>query len=79
MTDTAVTPAVDPDISVDDFVAQARVWFDEHAVRRPTSEAELGWGEGEFDVSVFTDMSFEDERDHMSRIAEWIQTKPTRG
>ena len=79
MTDTAVTPAVDPDISVDDFVAQARVWFDEHAVRRPPSEAELGWGEGEFDVSVFSDMSFEDERDHISRIAEWIQTKATRG
>ena len=30
---------VDPDISVDDFVAQARVWFDEHATRRPTSES----------------------------------------
>jgi alkylation response protein AidB-like acyl-CoA dehydrogenase len=70
---------VDPDISVDDLVAQARVWFDEHAVRRPTSEAELGWGEGEFDVSVFSDMSFDDERDHIRRIAEWIQTKATRG
>jgi alkylation response protein AidB-like acyl-CoA dehydrogenase len=70
---------VDPDISVDDLVAHARVWFDEHAVRRPTSEAELGWGEGEFDVSVFSDMSFDDERDHIRRIAEWIQTKATRG
>jgi alkylation response protein AidB-like acyl-CoA dehydrogenase len=81
MTDTQERSAalVDPDITVDDFVAQARVWFDEHAVRRPTSEAELGWGEGEFDVSVFSDMSFEDERDHIMRIAKWIQTKATRG
>ena len=48
-------------------------------MRRPTSEAERGWGEGEFDVSVFSDMSFEDERDHILRIAKWIQTKATRG
>ena len=78
MTDTQER-LVDPSISVDDFVAEARVWFDEHAVRRPTSEAERGWGEGEFDVSVFSDMSFEDERDHILRIAKWIQTKATRG
>ncbi len=83
MTDTQERSAeealVDPNISVDDFVAQARVWFDEHAVRRPTSEAERQWGEGEFDVSVFSDMSFEDERDHILGIAKWIQTKATRG
>ena len=78
MTDTQER-LVDPSISVDDFVAEARVWFDEHAVRRPTSETERGWGEGEFDVSVFSDMSFEDERDHILRIANWIQTKATRG
>ena len=76
MTDTQER-LVDPAISVDDFVAEARVWFDEHAVRRPTGEAERGWGEGEFDVSVFSDMSFEDERDHILRIATWIQTKAT--
>ena len=75
----ATGAVVDPDISVDDFVAEARVWFDEHATRRPTVETDLGWGQGTFDVSVFSDMSFEEERAHIRRIAAWIQTKATRG
>ncbi len=79
MTDIRERTVVDSDISIDDFVAEARDWFEANAVRRPTSEAELGWGEGEFDVSVFSDMSFEDERDHIARIAAWIQLKATRG
>ncbi len=83
MTDTRERPAaselVDPNISVDDFVAEARVWFDEHATLRPADEADLGWGQGTFDVSVFSDMSFEDERAHIGRIAAWIQQKATRG
>ncbi len=71
--------SIDPNISIDDLVAEARVWYDEHAVRRPTDEAELGWGQGTFDVSVFSDLSFDDERAHIHRMAEWIQTKATRG
>ena len=71
--------SADAGISVDDFIVEARAWFDEHAVRRPTSDTELGWGEGTFDVSVFSDMSFDDERAHIQRIAAWIQTKATRG
>ncbi|MGE5211919.1 MAG: acyl-CoA dehydrogenase family protein, partial [Acidobacteriota bacterium] len=83
MTDTATTPRerplVDPDISVEDFTAQATEWFEANATRRPTHEAGLVWGEGEFDVSVFSDMSFEDERAHILSIAEWIQKKATQG
>ena len=75
---------VDPDISVDDFVAGARRWFHANATPRlpVTADALDGEGkdgEGEFDVSVFSDMSFADERDHILRIAEWIQRKATRG
>jgi alkylation response protein AidB-like acyl-CoA dehydrogenase len=84
MTDTAVTPtslrpSVDPNISVDDLAAEAREWFEANASRRATHDADLVWGEGEFDVSVFSDLSFEDERDHIARIAAWLQAKATRG
>ena len=35
VTTTAGPPQVDPDISVDDFLADAETWLDDHAVRRP--------------------------------------------
>lgn len=84
MTDIQERPAgaggaIDPAISVDDFIAEAKQWFDQHATRRPTDGADLGWGQGTFDVSVFSDLSFEDERAHIRRLSEWIQTKATRG
>jgi len=83
MTDTATTPRerpiIDPDISVEDFTAQATEWYEANATRRPTHEAGLVWGEGDFDVSVFSDMSFEDERAHILSIAEWVQKKATQG
>jgi hypothetical protein len=45
MTDTATTPRerplVDPDISVEDFTAQATEWYEANATRRPTHEAGL--------------------------------------
>ena len=68
---------VDPDISVDDFVADARAWFPANAMPRVSVAA--AEGDGQFDVSVFSDMSFADERDHILRIAEWVQRKATRG
>lgn len=68
---------VDPDISVDDFVAEARAWFQANAAPRVAVDAVDG--DGQFDVSVFSDMSFADERDHILRIAGWVQRKATRG
>ena len=68
----------DPAISVDEFVARAREWFAANAAPRVDVTA-VEDGEGEFDVSVFADMSFEDERDHILRIADWIQRKATQG
>jgi alkylation response protein AidB-like acyl-CoA dehydrogenase len=79
MTDIQERPAVDPDISVEDFTAQATEWFEANATRRSAAGAGLVWGEGDFDVSVFSDMSFEDERAHILSIAEWVQKKATRG
>jgi alkylation response protein AidB-like acyl-CoA dehydrogenase len=81
MTDTTERPRqlVDPDISVEEFSEQATAWFEANATRRATHTGGFVWGEGEFDVSVFSDMSFEEERDHILAIAEWIQRKATMG
>ncbi len=79
MTDTQQRALVDPDIGVDDFAAQATAWFEANATRRPHSDDGLAWGDGTFDVSVFSDMSFEDERSHILSIADWIQKKATQG
>ena len=80
MTDARpAAPAVDPTISVEEFTAQAQAWFEENADRRHAATSDIVWGEGEFDVSVFSDMSFEEERDHIHRIAAWIQQKATMG
>ena len=79
MTDIQERPLVDPDITVDDFAAQATAWFEENTTRRPSSDDGLVWGEGQFDVSVFSDMSFEDEQAHILSIAAWIQEKSTQG
>ncbi len=70
---------VDPDITVDDFVAGARTWFDENAEPRPRHTEGIVWGEGDFDVSVFSDLSSDAERDHIAKIAGWIQRKAERG
>ncbi len=81
MTDTTerTQQLVDPDISVEEFSEQATAWFEANAARRVTHTAGLVWGEGEFDVSVFSDMSFDDERDHILAIADWVQRKATMG
>ncbi len=65
---------VDPNISVEDFVADAREWYQENAVPRADAATEA-----EFSVSVFADMSFDEEQAHILKIAEWIQRKATRG
>ena len=70
---------VDPDIPVDDFVADARAWFEANAAPRVAVGTGVADSEGELDVSVFADMSFEEERAHILRIADWVQRKATHG
>ena len=57
MTDTQERSAahhdIDPDISVDDFAAQAEEWLENKLDRRPPATEQV-WGEGDFDVSVFS-------------------------
>ena len=78
MSITAAHLEIDPNISVEAFIADARVWFEANAAPRADS-ATVAEGDGAFDVSVFSDMSFEDERDHILGIAEWVQRKAARG
>ena len=79
MTDTQHRPRVDPEISVDEFVLAATEWFGANAAPRQSVGSGRAWGEGSFDVSVFADMSFEDERDHILEIAGWIRRKASQG
>ena len=70
---------MDPDISVDDFVAEARVWLDEHAEKRTDRGGDFVWGEGEFDVAVFHDMTHDEEAAYIAGISDWIKKKAERG
>jgi alkylation response protein AidB-like acyl-CoA dehydrogenase len=82
MTDTQERPAaqydIDPNISVDDFAAQAEEWLASKLDRRPPP-AEQVWGEGDFDVSVFHAMTYEVERAYVDTLMEYVQLKAERG
>ena len=78
MTDTQ-RPKVDPDISVEDLTAQAKAWFDAHADKREARTTAVEWGTGEFDVSVFANITFDQEREHIGRISDWVKQKAERG
>jgi alkylation response protein AidB-like acyl-CoA dehydrogenase len=74
----SITPlTVDPTITVEAFVAEARAWLEANAVPRSAVVADST--SDKFDVSVFSDMSFADERAHILSIADWVQRKAARG
>jgi len=63
---------------VDEFVAEATVWLDEHVTPR-ASAGSVQWGVGEFDVAVFHDMTDDEERTYLAGLAEWHQIKAEAG
>ncbi|MFK7919346.1 MAG: acyl-CoA dehydrogenase family protein [Ilumatobacter sp.] len=81
MTDTQDrTNDIDPNISVEDFAADAERWFDAKLERRKVGDdGSFVWGEGEFDVSVFHAMDYETERVHIDGIRALTQAKAERG
>ena len=79
MTDTQERPVVDPDVSVDDFIADAREWLDANAEKRTDRGGDFEWGQGEFDVAVFHAMTFEEEARYIGGISNWIKRKAERG
>lgn len=68
-----------PDL--EDFTRQAKAWLEDNAEYRTsgTDEKDLVWGEGEFSVSVFHSLSFEEEQALLRRGMDWIQKKAEHG
>jgi alkylation response protein AidB-like acyl-CoA dehydrogenase len=63
-------------ISTDEreFALQARAWL--ASVLPPRRDDETsGWGDGSDDVSVFHDLTFQEERDLLERAMAWQRTK----
>jgi alkylation response protein AidB-like acyl-CoA dehydrogenase len=70
----------EPIPSLEVFLADAAGWLDAHATRSVTAEDQkLVWGQGEFSVSVFHALSYDDERELLERAKGWTQAKAERG
>ncbi len=66
--------------TVTEFADQARAWLDSHASKRPTSASEdAPWGSGEFSVSIFHALSFDEEQALLNSITGWHRTKAEKG
>ena len=71
--------------TVEEFTAEAADWLREHATPRPVTTTagdgadRLAWGDGDFSVSVFHDMSFDEESDLLERLRSWNRLKATQG
>lgn len=59
--------------TVEEFTARARAWLEQ--VAEPRSRDATAWGEGSDDVSVFHNLSFEEEGELLRRVMEWQRTK----
>ncbi len=69
-----------PSVSVEEFEAEAAEWLAANATPKTTTTGErFVWGEGEFSVSVFHDLSHEDEHDLLQRMRTWNQKKAEKG
>ena len=67
--------------TIEEFTDRAADWLDTHAevARRQTDNGDVVWGEGEFSVSVFHSMSFDEERALLARAQAWTMLKATQG
>lgn len=86
MTTTTATGPADPTTPsappLEEFLAEARRWLDDHAAPRSSSGAadgELVWGEGTFSVSVFHALSPAEEAALLDSLGRWTQAKAERG
>ena len=72
MADTSTAP----DLAT--FEAEARAWLDANAERKKTDdtgEKAVIWGEGEFSVSVFHNLTYAEEKAVIDEAAAWTQKK----
>jgi alkylation response protein AidB-like acyl-CoA dehydrogenase len=61
-------------LSLDEFELQAQRWLKANATPRRTSSS-AAWGEGSDDVSVFHDLTHDEEVSLLGRTMEWQQRK----
>ena len=60
------------------YKQKARQWLDENAKLRTTNndgKREFIWGQGEFSVAVFHNLSFEEEKAIITDAMKWTQRK----
>ena len=71
--------------TVEEFTAQAAEWLSHNATPRLTAAVNgddanrIAWGEADFSVSVFHDLSFDEEAGLLERLRRWNQRKATQG
>jgi alkylation response protein AidB-like acyl-CoA dehydrogenase len=56
-------------VNIEDYATECRAWLKEHL--RPRDPEDTRWGEGSDDVSVFHDLTFEEERPLLDRLMAW--------
>jgi len=63
--------------TVEEFETEAVAWLAEHAEPRQVIDSSAGstWGEGEFSVSVFHALTFEEEQEVLRELQRWNQRK----
>ena len=72
-----MTLAPGSSVDLDSYRVAARAWLAERLELRvaETADGDKPWGAGSDDVSVFHDLSFDDERDLLDRAMRWQQVK----
>ena len=60
------------------FLADAAAWLDDQTTRTVTGDDQkLVWGQGEFSVSVFHALSYDDERELLERAKRGRSARPS--
>lgn len=72
---TAQPTAAAPVAGLEEYRAEAHGWLERHATVKPSNPAELPWGEGSDDVSVFHDMTDAEEQALLDRAMAWQREK----
>ncbi|MCP4434649.1 MAG: acyl-CoA dehydrogenase [Actinomycetia bacterium] len=70
--------------SLEEFTERAAAWLALHgeplgASADGSGEGEIAWGEGEFSVAVFHDLTFDEEKAVLADAQRWQQLKATEG
>ncbi|MGI9596369.1 MAG: acyl-CoA dehydrogenase family protein [Acidimicrobiales bacterium] len=66
--------------ATDDFETEAAAWLAENGTpRREATSDEVTWGEGDFSVSVFHNLTHDEELSHLERLRAWNHKKAEQG